>query len=388
MRGENLRRHECVLGLAALCGGCGGGVGTVRDCSRPGAFSGTRTDGPTPWPLAEVARGAMSAVDSARFDDVMRDLLDTVGTPAISAAVSCDAGEWHASIGLSCTRPSSAVDAQTVFYWASVGKAITAVLVLQLVEAGRLRLIDTLDRWFPRMPEAPRITLDHLLTHTSGLATNTTRPPLGEAYEPPEVLLPEATPSPFCPGEGFNYSNTGYLLLGLIAEWEGGLAFHERVRQRIAQPLGLASLRALQPAETANDVAVAHLAREPRPDGGMSSRLGMGNIVARAEDMLSFWRALLCGHLLQAATLRRQWAVLSGLPGTDHDFGQGVMQVRWTDAAARARVWWGHLGGTPTANALVAWDPLVQAFVAVAVNSEVSSAAVANRLLARVEGLC
>lgn len=383
-----MKRRDGLLAAAALLSGCGGGSEThARDCARPAVYEGVRSDGPTALPVADTATQAMEAARAACFDELLQELIASTGMPAVSAALACDLGRWQASAGLACTRPESPVNTQTVFYWGSVAKAATAVLVLQLVEAGRLRMGDTLSRWFPQFAEASRITIAQLLTHTSGLATNTGLPPLGATYEPPELLIAAAAKvsSPYCPGAGFNYSNVGYLLLGLIAEREGGDAYHRLVQQRIPGPLGLQTLRAARPAEVLDDMAVPHLGRDPRPDPGVSSRLGMGNIVARAEDMLGFWRALMTGRLLSAQTMRQQWATLSGVAGAPSlAFGQGVMQIEWTDWAGRPRTWWGHLGGTEHANALVAFDPFERAFLAVAVNSQVSSAAVAHRLLKMV----
>jgi len=248
-----------------------------------------------------------------------------------------------------------------------------------------------LARWYPQMPQAELITIEHLLTHTSGLATNALDE-RGQIPQTPSELVRAAsgTPSVFCPGTSVSYSNTGYLMLGLIVEAVEQQAFDEVLRRRIAEPLGLQHLRAFRPGEEQPaDLATPHRQRDPQADPGAWSRIGSGNVMATADDMLIVWQALWTGRLLPPATVHRQWSQLyplqSGGSAADGQalwwYGQGVMLQEWTDDHGRLRLWLGHLGGTPSANAAVLYDPFVGAHVSAAVNSEVSSAAIANALL-------
>jgi D-alanyl-D-alanine carboxypeptidase len=350
----------------------------------------------TPPELATLSAAPITVPFSpemqGRLDEAATRVLSATATPGMTAAVAIPgSGRWSATRGLARAEPAQPVADDTVFYWASVGKAATALVVLQLVDHGALRLDDRLDRWYPQAPNAAGITIANLLTHTSGLASNPTADPLAARYEPPEELLASLSiqvPA-FCPGSGWLYSNVGYLLLGKIAEQVSGLPFHELVARAIATPLNLPTLRALRPGEMPPQLAISHDGRVPQPDLGISSRLGMGNIVARAEDVLVFWRAVLTGELLQSASARRQWEALypmdGVLPWGQAWYGQGVMLVEWTDERQRKRTWLGHLGGTPHANAVVAYDPRAGAFVAVAVNSGTSSVAIAAELLKAIE---
>ena len=164
------------------------------------------------------------------------------------------------------------------------------------------------------------------------------------------------------------------------------------MQRRIAAPLGLQHLRALQPGEAAPaGLATPHAGRTPQADPGAWTRLGAGNVMARAEDMVVFWQAVLSGRLLAPATVQSQWRLLYQLFATSTEsnhgnswFGMGVMLSEWTDGSGKLRSWLGHAGGIPTANAQLLYDPAVQAYAAVAVNNEVSAAAVANALLSTV----
>jgi D-alanyl-D-alanine carboxypeptidase len=336
--------------------------------------------------LPEALRGLL--------DQEVLDILHKTGAPALSAAITVPGlGRWNSTQGLAQTTPAQEVTESTEFYWGSVAKALTAVLVFQLVEEGRLSLDDPVSRWFPQLPQAQHMTLSNLLSHTSGLQTNA-KGGAGLGLDTPSQQLATLTDFPllFCPGTHASYSNLAYLLLGLVVEATEQQPFYTSVQRRIATPLGLRHLRALRPGEDApEELAMPHAVRIPVADPGAWTRLGAGNVVARAEDMVVFWRAVLSGRLLTPATVQSQWAVLHALGPTRAEsnqgiswFGSGVMLTEWTDSAGRPRAWLGHFGGIPTANAALLYDHTVDAYAAVAVNSAVSSAAVANALIQTV----
>ncbi len=267
------------------------------------------------------------------------------------------------------------------------------MLVLQLVDEGKLRLDDPLSRWYPQIPQAERITLAHLLTHTSGLPIHALGASgLGTETPAQQVAVLAHAPLLFCPGTNASYSNAGYVLLGLIVEAIEQQPFYQSVERRIAAPLGLQHLRALRPGEDMPAaLATPHEGRTPQADPGAWTRLGAGNVVARAEDIVVFWQAVLSGRLLANTTAQSQWALLYQLFANTTEtgqgnnwFGMGVTLSEWSDGAGRARTWLGHGGHIPTADAVLLYDPAASAYAAVAVNSAVPSAAVANALLTTV----
>ena len=409
MRAMALHAMAMLLALAtAGCGGTGGpaeansAVGTTTlSCQTAVPFAGPQPHGALPTKLFPAAAsdaaadGPLPAALAAQLDQQVRDLLAKTGAPAITAALTVPGlGRWSSTQGLARVQPAQPVTAGTDFYWGSVAKTLTAVLVLQLVEEGKLSLDDAVARWFPQIPQAQYITVARLLSHTSGLQTNANSTS-GLGADPPaeQAALLASMPLLFCPGTNASYSNAGYLLLALVVESVEQRPFYQSVQQRIAGPLGLQNLRGLRPGEGAPvALATPHDRQTPVPDPNAWTRLGAGNVVARAEDMVVFWQAVLSGRLLRPASVQSQWSVLHALgPQTAESnqgvqwFGKGVMLTEWTDGVRRPRTWLGHFGGIPTANAALLYDPVAEAYVAVAVNSAVSSAAVANALLATVE---
>ena len=388
----------CAAWLTACGGGGTSSTATALACTSALPYVGASLHAALPgssFPSTQGTGSSGAALPGdlgALLDARVEEILLQTGAPAIAAAIDLPGlGRWALTQGSARVVPEQAANAATLFYWGSIAKSLTAVLVLQLVEEGKLKLDDRLAQWYPQMPQAELITIRHLLTHTSGLATNALEPS-GQIPQALAELLAAAsrTPSVFCPGTNVSYSNTGYLMLGLIVEGVERQAFDEVLQRRIAEPLGLFHLRALHAGEQAPaGLATPHQKREPKADPGAWSRIGSGNVVAAADNMLIFWQALLTGRLLPLATVQAQWSQLYPLQDKLSTgpapalmwCGQGVMLTEWTDGQGRTRPWLAHVGGIPTANAAVLYDPFVGAYVAAAVNSEVSSTAVANALL-------
>ncbi|HEX2532458.1 MAG TPA: serine hydrolase [Chitinophagaceae bacterium] len=132
-----------------------------------------------------------------------------------------------------------------LFQIGSVTKQFTAALVMQQVEEGRLSLQDRLSKFYPAYPNGDKITLEHLLSHTSGIFnyTNDAKLMQGSVTRPitEEAMLATFRDKPldFEPGAQWNYSNSGYMLLGYILQKVTGKPYEQLMRERILQPLGM-----------------------------------------------------------------------------------------------------------------------------------------------------
>lgn len=134
-------------------------------------------------------------------------------------------------------------DQNTIFQIGSVTKQFTSTVVLKLAEQGKLSLSDILVKYFPGYPNGEKITIENLLTHTSGIWNYTN----DEMFMMKEVEKPlDATrmlslfrnkPLDFEPGTGYSYSNSGYVLLGYIIEKVSRIKYEQVVREQIFQPL-------------------------------------------------------------------------------------------------------------------------------------------------------
>jgi D-alanyl-D-alanine carboxypeptidase len=311
----------------------------------------------------------------------------------VTAAVGVPGlGVWTRTTGLARRTPAVAVSDDSLFWWASAGKAYTACLVQLDVQQGRLALRDSIERWWPDFPEARLITLEHLLTHTSGIRSFksgefSAQLPAAE-YRAPETIIAavQGSTNLFCPGAYWSYSNTGYVMLGRVLEGASQRSYGELLRQRLFVPLGLRHSEAIEPGALPAGLVTRHPAGEPLEDAGIATPFAAGAIAARADDVLRFWHAWLTGRLLPRSVVQGSFARLYPMfEKQEMYYGQGVMLIDWKDAAGRPRQWLGHLGGAPGANAVMAYDPMLKAYVAVALNSDLSATATANALLQTLE---
>ncbi|NOT33054.1 MAG: beta-lactamase family protein [Candidatus Eisenbacteria bacterium] len=359
------------------------------ECSAAVPYRGGRMHAPPDsgvWSrAARSIDDTLGATPARHLNAELDTLLTLTRSPGITAAVGIPGrGHWSAHRGLARSKPRRELTEDSQFYWASAGKSFTAVIVLQLVQEGRLSLADSIARWFPDFPNARVITIDHLLTHTGGV--NSQRQPtewhrhLG--YRSPEAFIASAAMggSEFCPGENWNYSNAGYVMLARIVEQLERRPFHEVVTARIVEPLGLRATHALAPREKWPQLVTGHQGGRPETRFDRTTPFGAGNIAATAGDLVIFWHAVLSGRLLRGPTVRAAFDRLYPMFSDPMFYGRGVMLFEVADGA-RHSTWLGHAGGAHGARAVVAYDVERDLYVAVALNDEGSAVAAAYRLL-------
>lgn len=203
----------------------------------------------------------------------------------------------------------------------SITKTFTAVVVMQLVEEGKLSLDDTVDTWFPEQPNGDKITVRMLLSHTSGLANFSTI--FGNNEEKwirewtPEELITEANKAGPVgkPGSRWaHYSSTNYTMLGLIIEKVTGNSWDYEVESRIIKPLGLKSTTIILNEGNWKEKMVPGYIKTS--DGyisifeyswyshvSVSTSYGAGGIISSASDLMTFASALFDGKLVSKETL-------------------------------------------------------------------------------------
>ncbi|WP_448002910.1 serine hydrolase domain-containing protein [Agromyces bauzanensis] len=265
-------------------------------------------------------------------------------------------------------------DATQRFHVASIGKMFTATLVMQLVESGAFALDTPVTELVPAaeprrlfvvdgVDHADRVTVEHLLTHTSGVADYFEGPVqsgprfldlvLGETdhlWTPAELLdFSRDRQRPVGrPGERFAYSDTGYILLGRIVEEATGRGFHEVLHERVLHPLGMVDsaltfhslperdyVAAIATgASTTATAAVPTIApfrlgrQEASRFTSMSCDWAGGGIISTPGDLLAFSRALHDGRLLSAESVSHLAGVRNRFRPGIH-YGAGMMEVRF-----------------------------------------------------------
>jgi CubicO group peptidase (beta-lactamase class C family) len=268
-----------------------------------------------PAPAKDAPPGASERIDALFSATAGRKL------PGAAVLVLRDGAVVHSgAYGLANVELGLDNTPRTKLRLASVSKSFTALLVLQLVEQGRLRLDDPLQKYVPGVAGGDRITIHHLLSHTAGM-------PDFMRFEDAAKLPRDAAP-----GERLNYSNLGYSALGRVIEKVTGRTYEAQLREAILDPLGMkdsgcdrreAALdhRALGYLfDTAGGVQLAEYT-----DSG--SDFAGGGLYSTAEDMAAWVRALLGGRIVSPAMLEKAWTPVALNDGRKGAYGYGFMLV-------------------------------------------------------------
>jgi D-alanyl-D-alanine carboxypeptidase len=343
--------------------------------------------------IPDMLSGDIDSSLSKKLNDVADEILVLTKAPGITIAAGIPGtGIWSTLRGLALTKPPTPLAAKSYFHWASVGKAFTATAVLQLVEENQLSFDNPISTWFPDFPNAKAITIDHLLTHTSGIFSFNADLKFREmdGYKPPYVLIEFAKKhgNSFCPGEYWSYSNTGYVLLAQIVEIIEKQPFHQVLEERIIQVLNLHNTVALAPGQHLPGLARGHTKEGLDESFNESTPFGAGIIASSAKDMVVFWHALLSGKLLMKLTIEKAFGKLYPMFDPGIYYGRGVMLYDVRNDDGEKIVWWlGHSGGTPGIKTIIAYDLNYKIFVAVAINGIGSVEAAANTLIKKIRGI-
>jgi D-alanyl-D-alanine carboxypeptidase len=244
-----------------------------------------------------------------------------MGVPGFQASVrTADGQTWYGVSGTTDPERRVPLRRDHIMRVGSVTKTFTAVLILQLVEKGQIGLADPLATWFPDFPNAQTITVRDLLAHRSGIFNNLESPlVLGSLFTPRKVWQPQemvdiaARQKPRAMGE-YYYSNTNYILLGLIAEQITGKSAATLYRQRILEPLDLRNTYFI-PYEWIPDNLISGYDRDLNPLPGLfelkpkdvsaaTSAYASGAMVSTAQDLMEFYNSLFSSEkLLSRASL-------------------------------------------------------------------------------------
>lgn len=307
--------------------------------------------------------------------DVLAAACASTDTPGAVVGVAHDGQVTVAAHGLLSRRTGVAVSVDSVFQVGSVTKPFTATLVAQLAAEGRLGLDTTVAALLPGTrlgtdDRADRVTVRHLLTHTSGLDgdvfTDTGRG--DEAVARYVDQLAEAAVV-HAPGATYSYCNSGFVVLGRIVEVLDGTTWDDALQRRLAAPLGLHDVLTLPEQAVLRRAAVGHERGAPVTTWALPRAVGpAGTVVTTAADLLGLARPWLDGTV---GDLRTMAEPLVPIPdGSDLDaVGWGWRVGRWGDHAVL-----GHSGLTLGQSATLRVVPSLGLAVCVLTNGEAADA--------------
>jgi D-alanyl-D-alanine carboxypeptidase len=368
-------------------------AGLVLLASTPGAFS---HDWHGMAPLAFSRQ--------AQLDTRLHSLLDAAvgrALPGVSLRVIGPEIDFRGAAGVANLATGEPLTTDHAMYVASLGKTFTATIALQLCEEGRLELGSPITTWLPRniaarVPSSNKITLRDLLGHRSGLADylNDDEAWRRDFFKDPHRpwsnrdIVPYLPDQPllFEPGTDFRYSNSNYILAGIIVERVTGQPLNALIRERILEPLGLQHSFHGHEAK-ATDMSAHGYVRwrgrcidtfpwfhhEGLADSGMH---------ATPEDIAWFLRSLLATDVLLSESMRTQMTRIpaSGYPPSGYGLGLFMYRNLWGGGLAYA-----HDGVDPGYEADMVYFPYLDLTIVLCANASLGMAdRVYERLLPAV----
>jgi D-alanyl-D-alanine carboxypeptidase len=295
---------------------------------------------------------AEAAAARPTLDSQLRRLV-AAGAPGAIALVNDGRTVRLHAVGVADRHTRRAMRATDRFRAGSMAKPFVSTVALQLVGEGKLSLTDTVEHWLPgALPYGEQVTLRQLLSHTSGVPDNQEpveaewlKGNLTHSWAPRTLIAFVATKEQdFAPGTSWAYSNTNYMLAGMIIERATGHRLADEIGRRVLKPLHLrdTSFPVNRPVMAGSHANGAALVQDKLVDVTVlnpSGVWGAGNIVSTATDIAHFWRALLGGRLLAPAQLAAMKTTVPTAKGSTVGYGLGIF--RWPSECGAL---WGHGG--------------------------------------------
>ncbi|MEW6207172.1 MAG: serine hydrolase [Acidobacteriota bacterium] len=283
------------------------------------------------------------------------------------------------------------IEPDMIFRIGSVTKQFTAVAILMLMEQGKLSLDDEITKYLPDYPtQGHRITIEHLLTHTSGIKSYTGLPEWRPQWRK-DVSLKELIdlfkdkPMEFAPGEKWNYNNSAYVLLGAIIEKISGQSYAAFLEKSIFAPLGMKSTFY---DDTSRIIARRASGYSKRKDGfvncdylSMTWPHAAGALMSTVDDLALWDAALYAEKLVKQESLKRAWTpyiLKSGKP-TKYGYGWGILSI----AGRRAIEHGGGINGFTCDGVRLPDD---RVYVAVLTNRDSGTGDIGHRIAALAVG--
>ncbi len=372
----------------------------VTPAPTPAATTETTT-APTPEPAATAVEAAEATTlpTAGPAEEALDALLAQWTTPGnglcdapgVVLLVDSPAGRYSKAAGVGSLEDERPLQMDDRLQIGSNTKAFTVILALQLQEAGVLSMDDPLSQWLPdlaaRIPNGDQVTLRQLAGNTSGIwdyadplmqpeVDNNDQAALAKAYTPQELIelvIADGAPT-FAPGEGWHYSSSNFILLGMVVEAATGKSLAELYQARIFDPLGMASTSYLEgspePGSQVDGYYSVPGSELTNMTGWNATQAGAaGAIVSTAEDMARFAKGLFGGELFQDdATL----AEMTDFRELDYGEGGGIFAgygLGLIDFETAGFTAIGHAGQTPGFQSIWMWVPEAEASLVLLTNS-------------------
>lgn len=330
-------------------------------------------------PLEVNAQGIqkkLSELTKSALQTAIEDWAKEANHYGVSASVILKNGtEWVNSTGTEASGKTLTSD--HLIWMASITKSMTGAIIMKLAEEKKLGLDDPISRWLPTMDNVdPKITVRQLLNHTNGLANFTRNPELSttinadlsKVFSAAE-LIAFVGPKVFAAGERTQYTNTSFVLLGMIAEKVAGKPILELYHKMLWGPLKLSEIFLPGFESPAGPVANAWRNGQQITPLDEMSLLTIGNsafgLFSNARTISRWGRTLFSDSFLSASMRTEMLSFVDAAGNIPGESGAGL-GIRKYDFLGREQ--WGHSGGSPLGSSLMIHDPTTGITVTVIMN--------------------
>ncbi|AEV71579.1 penicillin-binding protein, beta-lactamase class C [Mycolicibacterium rhodesiae NBB3] len=336
---------------------------------------------------------ALKPIDPTSFREVVEKAAKDLFVPGAMVVLRTPQGDFEAGVGTTELGAQTPPSGDTHFRIASNTKTFTSALIVLLAQEGRLAFSDPVSKYVRGVPDGENISIAQLLTMRSGLFNYTAATEFAEALDadPAKAWTPQeglaiafSHPREFAPGAEYEYNNTNFALLGLIAEKVGGRPLAEQFRERLFGPVGLTQTSipaaddtsipppsshgymygdsgyALRDEQYPPDMVAAIRAGTLQPvdytNQNPSYATAAGGAISTAHDLATWIKALVSGTVFNA-DFQKQW--LNSLQAEDpaapdgQKYGYGISYQRFGPKAAM----YYHGGELPGFNSFMGHDP-------------------------------
>jgi D-alanyl-D-alanine carboxypeptidase len=318
------------------------------------------------------------------LESALNGIMEENGIPGAIVYVEVPGeGKWEAALGLSDVEAEEAMDIANKYRIGSITKTFVATVILQLVDEGKISLDDTLDTlgMEPIVPHASEITVRMLLNHTSGLFEYTADETFQEMQDenprrkwaPEELVGFAARHEPyFSPGDGWQYSNTNFILQGMIVEKITGNGLEDEIAARIADVLGLSETSLPTQPELTGEHNHGYLYARDMGEDDAGSGDGLydvtdtfdpswawaaGAMISDLDDLKTWAKALAEGDLLSVELQQERLTTVEAWQGSD--YGLGIAEYEG---------FWGHPGDLPGFSSAMMYNPESGACIVLTLN--------------------
>jgi len=291
--------------------------------------------------LQTQAAELLSDAQTAEIDKIAQQMIETSGVASASLALVKDGELAYAkAYGKAKLEPSLEATTAMPYSIGSISKQFTAALIMMLQEQGKLSLDDKVGKWLPNLTQANEITIRQILSMTSGYQDY-----WPQDYVMPMMLKPTTAevilqdwariPLDFEPGTKWQYSNTNYVIAGLIVEKASGKPLYELLQEKVLHPLGMTSAwnvdaKPMGAGDPLGYIRYALGTLRPAPEEGAGWMFAAGELAMTPSDLAKWDISLMNESLLKPASylaLETETVLKNGL-GTRYGLGMFVTSVK------------------------------------------------------------